>query len=58
MSIVNKVKEKIREYESENGPIHDDEYEALFVKFYMAIMASDRSLTTPPKNNHKKNGLR
>ena len=58
MSIVQKVKQKIKEYESENGPIHDDDYERLFIKFYMDIMDNDRSLTSPPKLNHKKNGLR
>ena len=58
MSIVEKVKYKLKEYEKENGPIHEDDYERMFIKFYMEIMDSDRSLTSPPKLNHKKNGLR
>lgn len=58
MSIVDKVKAKLLEYEKENGPIHDDEYEKLFIKYYMDVMSIDPYLTKPPKNNHKKNGLR
>jgi hypothetical protein len=57
VSIVEKVKIKLKEYELVNGSIHDDEYESLFVKYYVDIMTSDRSFTNPPKINHRKNGL-
>jgi hypothetical protein len=58
MSIVEKVKRKLHEYELENGPIHDDEYEQLFVRYYMSVMDIDPYFKNPPKINHKKNGLR
>ena len=58
MSIVDKVKRKLKEYELENGLIHDDEYESLFVKYYVDVMSNESSFSKPPKNNHKKNGLR
>jgi hypothetical protein len=57
MSLVEKVKIKLKEYELANGSIHDDEYESLFVKFYIDVMSNESSFTKPPKINHRKNGL-
>lgn len=54
MTIIDKVKARIKDYEAENGPIHEDDYEKLFVKFYLEL----RKDPSQPKLNHKKNGLR
>lgn len=35
MTLVEKIKVMIKEYEKENGKIHDDDYEKLFVHFYL-----------------------
>ena len=57
MTIASKVKTFMIDYQEKHGTLPDDEYEALFVKMYVEYM-NEYALMTPPKINHKKNGLR
>lgn len=57
MTIASKVKTFMIDYQEKHGTLPDDEYEALFVKMYVQYM-NEYSLMTPPKVNHKKNGIR
>lgn len=58
MTVASQVKTYMIDYQERNGMLDDKEYEELFVKTYLYYMNKDRSLTSPPKLNHKKNGLR
>lgn len=46
MSEMKHFLEKIRfwmsEYEKENGPIHDDDYEKIFIRCYLKVMNDEK----------------
>jgi hypothetical protein len=48
-TLVEKIKHMMKEYEVENGPIRDDEYEKIFVHFY--LMYKDQYLEESVKSN-------
>jgi hypothetical protein len=55
MSLVNKVKELMKQELEDNPELTDKEYEELFVKYYMYYMDQSNLTATTPKN-HRKNG--
>jgi hypothetical protein len=57
MSLVNKVKEVMKQELEDNPDLTDKEYEQLFVKYYMYYMNEGNLVSSTPQN-HKKNGLR
>lgn len=48
-TLVEKIKHMMKEYEIENGTIRDDEYEKIFVHFY--LMYKDQYLEESVKSN-------
>lgn len=36
--ILDRIRFWMSEYEKENGPIHDDEYEKIFSRYYLKVM--------------------
>lgn len=48
MTLVEKIKLMMREYEKENGPIDDKDYEKLFVHYY--LMYKDQYLESVTKS--------
>lgn len=55
MSLVNKVKEVMKQELEDNPDLTDKEYEELFVKYYMYYMDQSNLTAITPKN-HRKNG--
>jgi hypothetical protein len=48
VTLVEKVKRMMKEYEIENGPISDEDYEKIFVHFY--LMYKDQYLDSAVKS--------